>query len=63
MKGSGSELLQATTSENTMSADSREQRPNEYTIVNTAATVRVLAVLQHWLTRHPLVGAKFPTKD
>ncbi len=33
----------------------REQKANEYTMVNTASTMRVLNVLRHWLTKHPLV--------
>lgn len=36
-------------------SSSREQRANDYTIVNTASTMRVLNVLRHWLTKHPLV--------
>ncbi len=38
-----------------MPLTSREQRANDYTIVNTASTMRVLNVLRHWLTKHPLV--------
>ncbi|CAF1335181.1 unnamed protein product, partial [Didymodactylos carnosus] len=33
----------------------REQNANEWIIVNTAATMRVLNVLRHWLTTYPLV--------
>lgn len=40
---------------NPFATNSREQKTNEYTIVNTASTMRVLNVLRHWLTKHPLV--------
>ncbi|CAF0902526.1 unnamed protein product [Adineta ricciae] len=53
--GGGSVSTQATaTSNNSMPLSSKEQRANEYIIVNTASTMRVLNVLRHWLTKHPL---------
>ncbi|CAF3276365.1 unnamed protein product, partial [Rotaria sp. Silwood2] len=53
--GGGSISTQtATTSNSAMPLNSREQRANEYIIVNTASTMRVLNVLRHWLTKHPL---------
>ena len=42
-----------------MPLSAREQRANDYTIVNTASTMRVLNVLRHWLTKHPLVYKLF----
>jgi hypothetical protein len=42
-----------------MPLSSREQRANDYIIVNTASTMRVLNVLRHWLTKHPLVSVIF----
>ncbi|CAF1144001.1 unnamed protein product [Rotaria sp. Silwood1] len=54
-QGGGSISMQtATTSNSAMPLSSREQRANEYIIVNTASTMRVLNVLRHWLTKHPL---------
>ena len=54
--GTGSISQQATTASNiAMQTSAREQRANDYTIVNTASTMRVLNVLRHWLTKHPLV--------
>ncbi|CAF0918598.1 unnamed protein product [Adineta steineri] len=53
--GSSSASPQPTASNNPLaSCSSREQKTNEYTIVNTASTMRVLNVLRHWLTKHPL---------
>ncbi|CAF1324688.1 unnamed protein product [Rotaria sordida] len=53
--GGGSMSIQpATTSNSAMPLSAREQRANEYIIVNTASTMRVLNVLRHWLTKHPL---------
>nr|ACD54763.1 unknown [Adineta vaga] len=46
----------ATTNNSAMVLSPREQRANEYIIVNTASTMRVLNVLRHWLTKHPLVS-------
>lgn len=48
-------MNQITTSHSAMQSNSREQRANDFTIVNTASTMRVLNVLRHWLTKHPLV--------
>ena len=42
-----------------MPLTAREQRANEYIIVNTATTMRVLNVLRHWLTKHALVSVRF----
>ncbi|CAF0931200.1 unnamed protein product [Adineta steineri] len=53
--GSSSASPQPAASNNPLaSCSSREQKTNEYTIVNTASTMRVLNVLRHWLTKHPL---------
>jgi len=46
-----------------MPLSSREQRANDYAIVNTASTMRVLNVLRHWLTKHPLVSVIFQMND
>ncbi len=56
--GSSSASPQPTTSGNPLASNSREQKANEYTMVNTASTMRVLNVLRHWLTKHPLVRIK-----
>ncbi len=60
LKGDGSFSTQSAATRNSaMILSSREQRANEYTIVNTASTMRVLNVLRHWLTKHPLVSVIF----
>ena len=56
--GGSSASPQPSTSGNPFASSSREQKTNEYTIVNTASTMRVLNVLRHWLTKHPLVRMK-----
>ena len=35
---------------------------SEWAIVNTAASMRVLNVLRHWVTKHPIVSLFFLTK-
>ncbi|CAF3690493.1 unnamed protein product [Adineta steineri] len=53
--GGGSVSTQSgTASSCVVPLNNREQRTNEYIIVNTASTMRVLNVLRHWLTKHPL---------
>lgn len=47
-----------TTSNHTLSSNARETKPNDQTIVNTASTMRVLNVIRHWLTKHPMVNFK-----
>ncbi|CAF4459443.1 unnamed protein product, partial [Didymodactylos carnosus] len=47
------ERLGSTTGPSSSQA-AREQKGNEWIIVNTATTMRVLNVLRHWLTKHPL---------
>jgi len=51
-----------TTTHSGLPSGSREQRANDYTIVNTASTMRVLNVLRHWLTKHPLVNLQKKNK-
>jgi hypothetical protein len=60
--GGSSTSPQATTTGNPLASSSREQKPTEYTIVNTASTMRVLNVLRHWLTKHPSVRTLKNTK-
>ena len=57
--GSNSTSPQPTTGGNPLGTSPREQKTNEYTIVNTASTMRVLNVVRHWLTKHPLVKTPF----
>jgi hypothetical protein len=52
-----------TSSSNVVPLTVREQRANDYIIVNTASTMRVLNVLRHWLTKHPLVSVIFAMND
>ncbi|CAF0748514.1 unnamed protein product [Rotaria sordida] len=52
--GSSLASPQSITSTNPLLSTSKEQKTNESTIVNTAATMRVLNILRHWLTKHPL---------
>ncbi len=54
----GSSASPQPTTGNPFATSSREQKTNEYTIVNTASTMRVLNVLRHWLTKHPSVRNK-----
>jgi hypothetical protein len=56
--GGSSTTPQSTTSPSPFGSSSREQKANEYAIVNTASTMRVLNVIRHWLTKHPLVRNK-----
>ncbi|CAF4158295.1 unnamed protein product, partial [Rotaria magnacalcarata] len=52
--GCSMSIQPATTNSSVMPLTPREQRANDYIIVNTASTMRVLNVLRHWLTKHPL---------
>lgn len=58
LTGNSSASPQPTTG-NPFASNSREQKTNEYTMVNTASTMRVLNVLRHWLTKHPSVTMQF----
>ena len=63
IKGGSFSTQTATTSNSAMPLSSREQRANEYIIVNTASTMRVLNVLRHWLTKHALVSVRFSPNE
>ncbi|CAF5152131.1 unnamed protein product, partial [Rotaria sp. Silwood1] len=52
--GSSLASPQSITSTNPLASTSKEQKANECTIVTTASTMRVLNILRHWLTKHPL---------